>query len=361
MKHNFAVHQVLPNMEYGDAITNYALLLQSTLRRLGYKSNIYAQYIHSKLRKRTNPIASVARLQSEENIVWFYHYSIQSDITNLMRTMRGRVVLLYHNITPPDLSVGGGENFISSKLYVGLQDLKSFTDIPKLAVGSSNYNRDQLKSVGFRRTEIMPIILNYELFDRQPSRVLMQIYDDDMVNFITVSRIYPHKKIEDIIRVFYYYHNLINPRSRLIIIGDPKGMEWYYDQLIGLQHKLDLSNIVFTGRVRFRELIAYYKLADIFLLMSEHEGFGVPLLECMYLGVPIIAYNCSAVSETLDDAGVLVNKKKCGEIAELAQLLLSDNDLRTRVINKQKDRALYFQPDALVSRLQKILTIATLS
>ncbi|MBN1515319.1 glycosyltransferase family 4 protein [Candidatus Sumerlaeota bacterium] len=353
----YKVHQVLPNMEYGDAISNYALLLQQTLRRLGFQSNIYAQYIHPRLRRNTIPLASMSRCAADEKIIWLFHYSIVSDITRQMREMRGRVVLLYHNITPPDLSIGG-ENFFSSKLYAGLQDLKSFVDIPVMAVGSSAYNMKQLESVGFKRTEILPIILNYSLFDRAPDPAIMHRFNDGMVNFVTVSRIYPHKKIEDILRVFYYYQNLINPNSRLFIIGDSKGMEWYYDQLINFHHKLNLQNVIFTGRVRFRELIAYYRLARIYLCMSEHEGFGVPLLECMYLGIPIIAYNCSAVGETLDDAGVLVNEKKCGEIAELAHLILSDQDLRTRIINKQKDRALAFQPDSLISRLQKILALA---
>ena len=272
--------------------------------------------------------------------------------------MQGKIVLLYHNITPPDLTMGGG-NFFPAKLYAGLEDLKSFVDIPVLAVGSSSFNMQQLKNVGFRRTEKLPIILNFPVFDRSPDKKLMQQYDDDMVNFVTVSRIYPHKKIEDTIRIFYYYHNLINPHSRLFIIGDPRGMEWYYGQLENFYRKLNLNNVIFTGRVRFRELLAYYRLSKVFISMSEHEGFVcrcwsrcISACRSLHIIVPLSV-------RTLDDAGILVNEKRCGEIAELAHLLVTDEELRTRVINKQKDRALYFQPDALVSRLQKILSIAT--
>lgn len=354
---NVSVHQVLPNMEYGDAITNYALILRQTIRQLGYRSNIYAQYIHPKLRRFTYPLTSMNRLVNNSKTIWIYHHSIASEITRQLREVKGRVVLIYHNITPPAMSLDE-HDYIASRLYAGLEELKSFMDVPVVAVGSSKFNESQLKRVGFPKTEIVPIIINYDFFERPVNRRVLLDFNDDKINFITVSRIYPHKKIEDVLRIFYYYYNLINSNSRMFIIGDHQGSEWYHRQLLELHQKLNLPNVIFTGRVRFRELLAYYKLADVYLCMSEHEGFGVPLLESMYMGVPIIAYNCSAVSETLGDAGVLVNQKRCSEIAEMAHLLVTDEDFRTRVINKQKDRALYFQPDALVARLQKVLSMA---
>jgi len=89
--------------------------------------------------------------------------------------------------------------------------------------------------------------------------------------------------------------------------------------------------------------------------MSEHEGFCVPLLEAMYLGVPIVAYKAAAIGETLGGAGILVNHKDFARIAEMADLLVRDKELRARVIQRQKERAQIFHPDALAERLRRIL------
>ncbi len=69
--------------------------------------------------------------------------------------------------------------------------------------------------------------------------------------------------------------------------------------------------------------------------MSEHEGFCAPLLEAYEMGVPVIAYDTGAVSETLGGAGILLHEKKIDEIAELAHLLVTDPELRDRVISAQ--------------------------
>jgi len=348
------VHQILPNLEYGDAISNYAILLRRVLRTMGHRSNIYARFIHPKMHRYAKPIKAVRRYSERPDVVWIYHYSIGSEITRMLADLSGPIILIYHNITPPLLAVQA-DGHMASRFYAGWEDLKMITDLPRIAVGSSEYNRSQLVQIGFRNTEILPIILNYPLFDRRPRRSIVNKYNDGGVNFLTVSRIYPHKKIEDVIKVFHYYREYIDPRARLFIVGDAKGMEDYQARLFQFCERLNIPNVYFTGKVRFRDLLAYYRIADLYLCMSEHEGFCVPLLESMYLGVPIIAYNCTAIGETMGDAGILVRRKRFDEIAEMAHLLVTDGDLRTRVINKQKDRALVFQEDYLVTQLNRIL------
>jgi glycosyltransferase involved in cell wall biosynthesis len=348
------VHQILPNLEYGDAISNYAIVLRRVLRATGRESSIYARFIHPRMQPYGRPIKSMRRLQDRDDVIWIYHYSIGSDITRMLRDLAGPILLIYHNITPPLLTVQA-DSHVASRYFAGWEDLKTITDVPRLAVGSSEYNRSQLHQIGFPSTEFLPIILNYPAFDRPPDRAVLRQFRDGCVNFLTVSRIYPHKKIEDIIKVFRYYHEYINPQSRLFVVGDSAEMDDYRDQLVQLCQHLSLPNVYFTGKVRMRELLAYYALAHVYLCMSEHEGFCVPLLESMYLGVPIIAHKCTAIGETLGDAGVLFREKRFDEIAEMAHLLVTDEDLRTRIINKQKDRALFFQEDYLITQLNRVL------
>jgi glycosyltransferase involved in cell wall biosynthesis len=351
------VHQILPNLEYGDAISNYAILLRRVLRSMGHRSRLYVCHIHPKFYFQAWPFKAIQRLAKNEDITWIYHYSIGSEITQIARNLLGRIVLLFHNITPPLLTVQA-QSHLTSYSHAGLEDLKTIIALPRVAIGSSEYNRAQLAKIGFRNTDVLPVVLDYARFDRPAKRSIVSAYRDGGVNFLTVGRIVPHKKIEDVIRIFHYYHECINPHSRLFVVGDPKGMEAYQARLIQLCRALNLSNVHFTGKVRFRELLSYYRIADVYLCMSEHEGFCVPLLECMYLGVPIIANLCTGIGETMGDAGILVRQKRFDEIAEMAHLLISDKDLRARVIQKQKERTRFYSEEHLVRQLNAILVKA---
>lgn len=110
--------------------------------------------------------------------------------------------------------------------------------------------------------------------------------DDGYTNFIFVGRVAPNKKQEDVIRAFYCYKKYCNPKSRLFIVGSYNGMERYYHRLRRYVGALELDNVVFTGHIPFAQILAYYHLADLFLCMSDHEGFCVPLVEAMYFNLP---------------------------------------------------------------------------
>jgi glycosyltransferase involved in cell wall biosynthesis len=116
-----------------------------------------------------------------------------------------------------------------------------------------------------------------------------------------------------------------------------------------------LTDVVFTGHVSRKELIAYYRVADVYLSMSEHEGFGVPLLESMYFDVPVIAYDAAAVPETMGEAGVLVARKEYAAIAELVSLVIRDSGLYERIVKRQQERWKVFTPDAVMPRLRDCL------
>lgn len=348
------VHQILPNLEYGDAISNYAILLRRILSSLGHDSLIFARFVHPKLRSHAESLSAIHRRGGDPDAIWIYHYSAASELTRTVRDLAGRLLLIYHNVTPPALTAETDAR-LAAQSFAALEDLKSLADLPRLAVGDSEFNRAQLVELGFRKTDVLPLTLDFASFDKPPRRGVVKKYRDGAVNFLTVSRISPHKKIEDVIKVFRHYHEYINPRSRLFVVGDPKGTERYQEQLLQFCRLVNLPNVLFTGKVRFRELLGHYRIADVYLCMSEHEGFCLPLLESMYLGVPVIAYKCAAVAETMGDAGVLVRQKRFDEVAEMAHLLVSDEDLRTRVIGKQKERAREFGEDRFVERLKAIL------
>ena len=93
----------------------------------------------------------------------------------------------------------------------------------------------------------------------------------------------------------------------------------------------------------------------MFLCLSEHEGFCVPLVESMYFRVPIIAYSSTAVGETLGDGGVLLSDKDPRVVAEAMNLVLTNHELKEKIIRNQEERIQYFTDKRHLERMLKCL------
>jgi glycosyltransferase involved in cell wall biosynthesis len=171
-----------------------------------------------------------------------------------------------------------------------------------------------------------------------------------------VGRVVPNKAFDDLIKILYCYHRYIDSGVRLWLVGYDflPTYRRYLDSLIA---RLRLQEaVVFAGRVPLADLRTYYDAADLFLCASRHEGFGVPLLESMHFGLPVLAHNCTAVPDTLGTAGVLFNRFNYAEIAEMAHLLVTDADLRARIISRQHQRLADFRPERVEAKLHQVMT-----
>jgi glycosyltransferase involved in cell wall biosynthesis len=126
------------------------------------------------------------------------------------------------------------------------------------------------------------------------------------------------------------------------LVGD-RWLLGYDRWLTDLAKNLGIGGAVhLAGRVSQRDLVTYYRAADLYVSMSEHEGFGKPLIESMFLGLPILAYRGTAIPYTLGKAGVMFRQKDFEVVAELADILLKNQELRDRIVAKQRDRVRYF-------------------
>ena len=152
-----------------------------------------------------------------------------------------------------------------------------------------------------------------------------------------MGRVIPNKRIDDLVRSFAVFQKWVRPHSRLLLVGDHRGFERYFDRLQELVRELRLDEVVFTGQVDDDELYAYYRLADVFLCLSEHEGFGVPLQEAMHFGLPVIAYDAGAVRETLRGGGLLLQDKRPELVADVLDRLTRGGDLRRAVLASQAE------------------------
>ncbi len=345
------VHQILPVLDYGDAVSNDAIEIRHALRRMGYSSDIFAKYIHPKVSKFAKPLNQYKKNAS--NIV-IYHFSVAgSDVTEFVKTLPDVKILKYHNITPHQYF-----NTINDELYDlcinGREELKTLSTTVKLSLGDSEYNKNELVLYGFNNTGILPILIDFSKYNMTPNAKVLKKYDDNCVNLLFIGRISPNKMHEDLIKVFYYYKKII-PKSRLYLVGSYNGMEKYLAQLKELVSRLNLTDVVFTGHTSFDEMIAYYRLADVFLCMSEHEGFCVPLAESMYFNIPIIAYNSTAIPYTLAGCGILVNEKRYDEIAEMINLLVTDDKLRIKIVERQNERLKDFERPKIEGELKNYI------
>ena len=343
------IHQILPTISPADAIGNEVIEIKKILNEWGYKSEIYAQDIHPHVKAKK--FMDYESVSSEKNILIF-HFSIGSVITDFIKNLPDKKIMIYHNVTPHEYFVGVNDNLVSLLLHAR-KELSSLADHIDLSIGVSEYNRLELQEMGFKNTDVLPIIMDFTAYESYNKKTYIK-YDDEFVNILFVGRITPHKKQDDLLKVFYYYKK-INPKSRLFLVGNYEGCEMYYGYLKSLIRDLDLSDVHLTGKVSFDDLLSYYKLADIFLCMSEHEGFCVPIIESMHFEIPIIAYNSTAIPYTLDNAGVLVNKKNYCEIAEMMHFLIHDKQMADVIIRNQKLRLNAFNKESTLLKLKEML------
>jgi glycosyltransferase involved in cell wall biosynthesis len=328
-----AVHQVLATLGYGDAIGHEVLGIQQALRLAGYDSEIFVETADRRLEPLTRDYRELVDASHPDNLL-LHHFSIGSKASRTAYALPDRMALIYHNITPPEYFVGVHRT-LARQCFRGRRELRAYVDRCDLALGDSEFNRQDLEALGFPRTAVLPVVPDFAHLDRLPNRFVADQFDDEWTNVLFVGRVIANKKIEDLIRMFHAYHVNFNPRSRLLIVGVFSLFERYLAALNELTAELKLSDVHFTGHVSDEELVAFYEIADLFLCASEHEGFCVPLVEAFYKQVPVLAYAATAVPHTMDGAGVLFEDKDPRHVAALMDAILSDPTLQDAIVEGQ--------------------------
>ena len=329
-----AVHQVLAKLAEGDAIGHEVIGIQRVLRHAGYDSEIFVEVADARLAQLTNDYRALRDVSHRDNLL-IHHFSVGSDASRLAYSLPDRMLLVYHNITPPEYFVTF-QPALARFCYLGRRELRAYARRCVLALGDSEYNRNELETEGFPRTAVLPVVPDFHHLDVVPSPVVARTLDDDWTNILFVGRMVPNKKIEDLIRCFHAYQTHFNRRSRLLLVGSNAGLDRYADALVELIHELgQQQHVVVTGHVSNAELTAYYDVADLFLCASEHEGFCVPLVEAFYKQVSVLAYAAAAVPSTMDGAGVLYDTKDPMDVATLMDDLLSDVTAQEEVVRGQ--------------------------
>ena len=314
------VHQLVSSIAVGDAVSNAALSLQSLLRKEGFKSEIFAEQVDSEYTERCLHLGNYPFIDSPENIL-IAHYSIASMGMVTLPFFKARKILFYHNVTPYEywLNINPLAAFHCLR---GKSDLAEIIPFVHYGVAFSEFSLQDLRKRGLQRTAWLPLQINVDRLQLPADPVTLQAFGGKEKKVLVVGRIAPNKKVEDAIQIGSLLRNV-----KLIIVGTSRDALPYY-LAVREAAKEQKTKCDFLGLITQEDLNALYRIADALLVVSEHEGFCVPILEAFHFKVPVVAYAAGAVPETANGGALLFDDKKPEIVAALIQKVLSDKELR---------------------------------
>ena len=332
------IHQLVPALHHGDAIGDSALLIRNYLRDQGHVSEIYAYDIDEPVGQEA---ISFRKIQPELTTrdVLILHFALPSGMSEFLKQSPAKKAVIYHNVTPAYFWLPYNKALVrlATAAREQLADLAGKVD---RASGDSEYNRQELEKLKYRSTCVVPIFVDQDRYRVEPSPFIQKTTQDGLFNFLCVGRIAPNKKLEDVIRLYYFYKRFCTPLARLIFVGKTNVAPAYSGALkeLTMRYGLMPEDVLFTGHVDWSELVAYYKSAHVLVSMSAHEGFCVPLVEAMICDTPILAYKSTAIPYTLGSAGFQFERKNYPELAALSHRLREDTAFRNQVLEGQRQQ-----------------------
>jgi len=350
------VEQFLPAFHYGDAIGNSALALHKFLLDRGIESRLVAMTCDEYLQ---NQAVLFGAYKLDPGSLKILHFAVPSALTDFFLGMKGKKVLLYHNITPAHFFAGYSD-FLVRFVAAGREELRRLNQCFDLSLGVSRFNAAELSALGFRNVGVFPLLVNLDDYGQEPSRPFMELLKNERKNILFTGRIMPNKKIEDLIKVVFFYKKYISPAVRLIVVGNSRSLPKYFHAVSDLAARFYLTaeDVFFTGHLPTDEFLAVYRMADVFLSMSEHEGFCLPLLESCFFDVPVVAFEAAAVAETLEGAGILFHDKGAPSVAGLVEQVLENEPLRRQLRAQARTRIDSYRrqadPEILLALLRQL-------
>jgi glycosyltransferase involved in cell wall biosynthesis len=330
-----------------DAVTNQALAFREHFSAWGWGGHDVAESIDPRMDGRVRPLRT---LSPDPGDVLLVHYSAYAPRLRSVLDLPVRKLLLSHNVTPARW-FWDHEPAIAVRCALGRKHLAEFIAASDAVAAVSRYNADELEAAGGRDPAVIPI-----LFD--PARLGAAGTEREPVpgapSILFVGRLAPHKRQDEAIRAVALLRSHRAPNARLVLVGEPLNDRY----LVALRR---LADEVAPGAVTFRsglssaELAECYRSADLFLCLSEHEGFCVPLLESFHFGLPVLARPVGGVPEVAGDAALLCEDEDLAVVAELAHLATTDPELRRALSERGRQRLERFSPETTAASLREAL------
>jgi glycosyltransferase involved in cell wall biosynthesis len=349
-------HVVASNITPADAVTRDALGMAAWLRGHGFVADVYGGFVHPSLRGQAHLLSAYAARAGTTDDVLVYHHSVGWPAGfELWQASRNQKILRYHNITPARYLQAYDRASANLCRRGCLETMKLVHSAPMLALPASDFSAAELARNAeqpFPIEVVPPFHAAGELDDARLDEELVEQLRGT-INLLFVGRVAPHKGHGRLLRALACCRNLLGDGVRLFVVGatDPR-LSGYYRELRNEAAARGVDNLVcFTGPASASQLRSYYRFATAFLCLSEHEGFCVPLVEAMRLGVPVVAYRGSAIGSTLGDHPFLWDAPDPLAAAESVRSLVENPIVRSSVVEWQRERyEQMFAPEAIGRR-----------
>ena len=342
------IHQLTPTFHDHDALGQHTKELHCLIKELGCRS-----YIWSSENSRSKQVRNAKRFRAKNSgaKIIIYQAVTGSSLVEKILKSEAKLVVNYHNITPsryfdqwsPDLA---------SDLRRGRRQLIELSDRASFAIADSEYNAGELRALGFSNVEVIPVL--FRLQDRGEQKLKVAPLQRGS-QWLFVGRIVPNKAQHDLIAAFAVYRQMYDQEAKLILIGT--GLASYEKAIKELIRELCLQeSVILLGATTEEEKRQYFLSSDVYVSLSEHEGFGVPLVEAMHYGLPVVAYEAAAVRETLGGKGLLLDSKEPTEVAAVVHEVLQDDQILNSLASDGYQRAEELSFESNVEAYKKILS-----
>jgi len=343
-----AVHQFIPALNPHDATGTHTLMLRDALRAAGWRSEIFAEAIHDDLASQAYKHWMYPEHAAEGDVA-IYQFTTSSAVAGYLAEQGLPVILDFHNFTGPEYFAGWEPRSVQ-RAAAAAEELALLAPQAVLGMAKSPFSERELRRAGCRRTTVVPVLADYgRVTDSPEPRVaaeLTALGAGGGADILFVGRIVPSKAQHELVKALWAYRRLYDARARLHLVGGTSSFE-YTKAVQGFAHDLGLSAAVrMTGEVSDASLAAHFAAADVYLSLSAHEGFGVPLVEAMVAGVPVVTRGAGAVAETVAGAALVLATGDPGYVAAALQRACTDDRLRTTLVAAGRRRGAELSGDA---------------
>ncbi|MCY4257740.1 MAG: glycosyltransferase [bacterium] len=322
-----AVDILIPQMASADATSNHTRLIQELLEEKQFEVRIVVE----RRTRATRGTIPIEKWKCDAQVSILQH-SIGSEVAQCVIRKRSPIVLNYHNITPAEY-FRAWQPELARSVERGRQQLHQLAPLTRRGIADSAFNARELQELGINDVVVSPVLWQLDGQLSHGDAETTNKISEDGGTMLFVGRLAPNKCQHDLIAAFAVLSRL-RPKSRLVLVGDASPPE-YLLSLKGLARRLGVNDrVVFAGKVSDQDLLGWYQVADVLACASEHEGFGVPLVEAMAKGLPVVAYDAAAVAETLHGAGIVLSDKRPVTVATAINRVLKDRKLQSTLCHR---------------------------
>jgi glycosyltransferase involved in cell wall biosynthesis len=348
------IHHFVPVVHRGDAVGRHTLRLRDATRARGFESHIFVDVVEADTSEETRPVAEYPGAAQPGDVA-VYQLATASYMAPWLAGRGETLVVNYHNITPPEL-LAPWDNHLALGQVRAQADLRLLAPRAVLAVADSAYNEEHLQQAGFARTAVMPPSAALDAATLRSAVARRPATGAPTgARWLCVGRVAPNKSIEHVVAALAAARAHDDPDATLLIIGKAATAS-YDDALHRYVHELGLTGAVrFGGHASDAAVVAAYAQADVLVVTSAHEGFCVPVVEAMEVGLPVVAFRQGALPEVLGRAGTFVETRDPYALASTIGSLLADGPARAAAADAARAQLARLDLDSAAERFVDLL------